>query len=96
MYGSIFNLKVKPGHEADLLKTLNETTSDTPEGGFAFFVMQPDQGGDWAAVAVFKDKESYVANANRPEQHEMFLSMMEHLEAEPRWNDGTYVISQVL
>ena len=96
MYGSIFNLKVKPGHEADLLKTMNKTTSETPEGVFAFVGMPTERAGGWKAVDVFKDKDSYVANANRPEQHEMFLSMMEHLESEPSWNDGTYVIGEVL
>ena len=44
---------------------------------------------------IFESKEAYVANANRPEQHESFLKMMEHLASEPTWNDGTYVIAEI-
>ena len=43
---------------------------------------------DWIMVALFQDKESYVANAEDPEQDRWFRRMMEHLEAEPQWHDG--------
>ena len=47
-------------------------------------------------VAVFRDKEAYVANANRPEQHESFMKIMDHLASEPDWTDGEYVIGEVI
>ena len=95
MYGTIFNLKIKPGHEGELLKELNEETSDKPDGMVAWFVMNPDNNNDWIGVAVFESKQAYIANANRPEQHQAFLKMMEHLESEPGWTDGEYAIGEI-
>ena len=95
MYGTIFNLKIKPGHEGELLKELNEETSDKPDGMVAWFVMNPDNNNDWIGVAVFESKQAYIANANRPEQHQAFLKMMEHLESEPSWTDGEYAIGEI-
>ena len=95
MYGTIFNLKIKPGHEGELLKELNEEASDKPDGMVAWFVMNPDNNNDWIGVAVFESKQAYIANANRPEQHQAFLKMMEHLESEPIWTDGEYVIGEI-
>ena len=95
MYGTIFNLDIKPGHEEELMKALEEETVSKPEGMVAWFVMKPDDKEQWIGVAVFENKEAHVANANRPEQHESFLKMMEHLETEPTWTDGTYVIGEI-
>ena len=48
-----------------------------------------DTGGDelWG-VAVFRDEESYRANANDPEQDKWYRRLREHLEADPEWHDG--------
>ena len=89
MYGTIFNLRVKPGHQQDLLTIID---SDPPKGMVAWFLMEPDDNNaDLIGVAVFESKEAHLANANRPEQHETFTKMMEHLVAEPSWTDGTYI-----
>ena len=95
MYGTIFNLNIKPGHEEALLAALKEETTSKPEGMVAWFVMNPDDKDEWIGVAIFESKEAYVSNANRPKQHESFLKMMEHLETEPIWTDGTYVIGEI-
>ena len=95
MYGTIFNLNIKPGHEEALLADLKEETTSKPEGMVAWFVMNPDDKDEWIGVAIFESKEAYVLNANKPEQHESFLQMMEHLETEPTWTDGTYVIGEI-
>ena len=94
MYGTIFNLDIKPGHHEALLKVLTEDQT-TPDGMVAWFVMNPDGKDEWIGVAVFESKETYEANANAPEQHESFLKMMEHLESEPTWTDGPYVFGQI-
>ena len=89
MYGTIFNLRVKEGHEGDLLEAMDE---QAPPGAVAWFLMRPDdKNADLVGVAVFESKEAYVANANSPEQHEEFTKWMEHLEAEPNWTDGEYI-----
>ena len=95
MYGTIFKMKVKPGHEDQLL-TILDSSGTQPDGGVAWFLMDPDSESEWIGVAVFDSKESHLANANNPEQHEMFLKMMEHLESEPTWTDGEYLIGQTI
>ena len=96
MYGTIFNLSIKPGHHDPLLKELNNTGYEQakPTGMVAWFVMQPDEKEEWIGIAIFESEEAHIANANSPEQHQMFLRIMEHLESEPTWTDGTYVIGQ--
>ena len=96
MYGTIFNLNIRPGHEDKLLAVMKEESTSKPEGMVAWFVMNPDEKDEWTGVAIFESKEAYVANANRPEQHQLFLKMMEHLESEPTWTDGTYVIGEIV
>ena len=93
-YGTLVELHVLPGHEEALLEHFNYE-QELPEGGLAWFVMNPDEKEHWIGVGVFESKEAYEANANRPEQHESFLKMMEHLASEPTWNDGTYVIAEI-
>jgi len=58
--------------------------------------MNPDDEGDLIGIAIFKDKESYRANSERPEQHKSFLEMIEYLDGEPTWNDGTFIIDQIV
>ena len=95
MYGTIFTLNIKPEHEEELLKTLKEGTASKPPGMVGWFVMNPDAKDEWIGIAVFESKEAHVSNANRPEQHQTFLKVMEHLEEEPTWTDGTYVIGEI-
>ena len=95
MYGTIFNLEVKPGHEEALLTSLKDDNVRKPEGMIAWFVMNPDENEDWIGVAVFESKDAHMSNANSLEQHESFLKLMEHLESEPIWVDGTYVIGEI-
>ena len=95
MYGSIFNLKPKKGKKDDLINHL-KNDEDRPEGGIAWYVLNPDNDGDLVGIAILKDKESYVKNAERPEQHESFMKMMDLLDEEPSWNDGNFVIGENL
>ena len=94
MYGSIFTLKVKSGHEEELLNLFKSYDQDRPKGGVAWFVLNADSKEEWVGVAVFASKEEYVANTERPEQHENFVQMMEHLESEPEWTDGEFLIGE--
>ncbi|MCL0101550.1 antibiotic biosynthesis monooxygenase [Dehalococcoidia bacterium] len=90
MYGTIFNIDVKPGHEEALLELFDR---ESPPGMLAWFLMRPDdQDADFVGVAVFESKESHIANANSPEQTEAFSQMMEHVASEPTWKDGEYVL----
>ena len=93
MYGTIFNLNVKDGHEQDLLEAVG---GEAPKGMLAWFLMRPDdRDADLVGVAVFESKEAHLANANSPEQHEMFTKIMEHLVSEPTWTDGEYIAGKI-
>ena len=95
MYGSIFSFKPKQGKKEDLINYLKKDQT-IPEGGMAWFVMNPDDEGDMIGIAIFKDEELYRANSEKPEQHKNFLEMMEYLDEEPKWNDGTFIINQIV
>jgi hypothetical protein len=42
-------------------------------------------------ATVWESKETYVANANSPEQHARYLKMVELFEGPPEWHDGEIV-----
>tara|TARA_B100000949_G_C13941764_1_gene309090 strand:- start:146 stop:430 length:285 start_codon:yes stop_codon:yes gene_type:complete len=93
MYGTIFNLKVKPGHEQDLLEV---TGGEPPKGMVAWFLMKPDEENtNLIGIAVFENKKAHLDNANSPEQHKIFTKMMEHLISEPTWTDGEYIAGEI-
>ena len=94
MYGTIFKLKIKEGHEDQLLSLMKEE-NETPEGMIAWFLMKPDENKEWIGVAIFDSVESHVNNANRPETNENFIKMMEHLDGEPELTDGEYLIGEI-
>ena len=94
MYGTIFKLKIKEGHEDQLLSLMKEE-NETPEGMIAWFLMKPDENKEWIGVAIFDSVESHVNNAKRPETNENFMIMMEHLDGEPEWTDGEYLIGEI-
>ena len=58
MYGSIFNLKPKKGKREELINHL-KINEEKPDGGLAWYVLDPDNNGDLVAIAIFKDKESF-------------------------------------
>lgn len=92
MYGTVARMKTKPGTEKQLL-ALNDSGTSIP--GMVFqHVFRLDEGeNDYYLVVGFESKEAYVANANSPEMHEMYLAYMELLDAEPKWHDGEVVFS---
>ena len=94
MYGTIFEIKVKDGHEQALIELMSDS-DEIPEGMIAWFLMKPDDGSDLVGVAVFESQEAHVKNANDPATNESFIKMMEHCESEPTWKDGTYIAGEV-
>ena len=95
MYGTIFNLDVKDGHKESLLNIMQQNDR-VPEGMVAWFLMNPsDESKDLIGVSVFKNKESHLANSENPDQHDYFVEMMKHLNSEPTWTDGEYVIGEI-
>jgi len=96
MYGTVAKLRVKAGAEQQFLQVAEITESAPIAGAVAVYVYQMDKDSrEFYMAVVFESKESYVANANSPEQHQRFLQMMEVLESEPEWHDGNVVFSNV-
>ena len=95
MYGTIFPMKVKPGQEQRVVDVFQEwETERRPkvEGVVAGFLFKPDKKpGELVGVAVFKDRASYMANANDPDQDKWYRKLRELLQADPAWEDGEYV-----
>jgi quinol monooxygenase YgiN len=93
MYGTIAKLRVKAGHIGGL--ELITKGASMPKGALALydFKMDADPNEVWMVV-VFESKEAYQANANSPEQGELYRWMMEYLEAEPEWHDGEIVLTK--
>ncbi len=58
----------------------------------ADYYFQMDTGGDeFYLVAIFRDRETYLANADSLEQHERYLQFRSFLVADPEWHDGDIV-----
>ena len=94
MYGTIAKMRVKAGAEQEFMRISQETESVPIDGVVAVYVYQMDKDSrEFYMVVVFESRESYVANANSPEQHQRFLQMMAVLESEPEWHDGNVVFA---
>tara|TARA_Y100001960_G_C14734905_1_gene859724 strand:- start:993 stop:1298 length:306 start_codon:yes stop_codon:yes gene_type:complete len=90
MYGTVFTMNVKNGHKNQLIEAIG--SDEYPEGMVCWFLLDPDNSEDvMTGIAVFKDKSTYIENANRPEQHQQYLRLLEHIEGEPMWTDGEIV-----
>ncbi len=92
MYGTVAKMRVKVGAEQEFMRVAQETESVPVPGVVAVYVYQMDADSrDFYMVVMFDSQESYIANANSPEQHQRFVRMMTALESEPEWHDGTVV-----
>ncbi|MFP3853751.1 MAG: putative quinol monooxygenase [Anaerolineales bacterium] len=87
MFGTVAKLKAKPG-ELDALLDLSEEAEHPPRAVAEYVYQMEEDPSTLYLVVVFEDEKSYRANAESPEQHERFMKMMQHLEAEPEWHDG--------
>jgi len=94
MYGTVAKLKIKPGSIDELNRV-----SDGRERGPGFvgvYAFQTDADPDEVyMVAIFDSKESYFANAGSPEQAAAYEKMAQLFAAEPEWNDGEIIYSDL-
>jgi len=80
-------MRVKPGKKDEAMSAL--MADDRQIKGFvSSYIYDTGDNELWGAV-VFRDEESYRANANDPEQDKWYRRLREHLEADPDWHDGT-------
>ncbi|HLF75317.1 MAG TPA: antibiotic biosynthesis monooxygenase [Anaerolineales bacterium] len=90
MYGTIARFRIKPGVRDEFIRTMDSFADDVIAGWVADYYFQMDQDPDeFYLVAIFKDKETYQANADSPEQHERYLELRSFLTDDPEWHDGS-------
>ena len=97
MYGSIFRMRPKAGHEqaiAEMVEQWHRERRPKVEGYVATYLFRPDnRPGEAIGVAVFASREAYRKNADDPDQDRWYRQMREHLEADPQWEDGEITFS---
>lgn len=90
MYGTIFKMKPKEGKEDEIIALFKEWESNRKphvKGAKIGYLFKLDNGG-MMGVAVFDNKEDYLANADSTEQDSWYQKLRENLEEDPEWNDG--------
>ena len=99
MYGTVFQIKVKPGQEQKIVEVFEEWGREREpktQGSVVTLLLKPDnKSGEFVGVAVFKDKETYTTNANDPEQDNWYRKMRELIQADPVWNDGEFLYTNI-
>jgi quinol monooxygenase YgiN len=93
MYGTIARFRIKPGVKDQFVEAMDSLGDAVIRGWLADYYFQMDSDSDeFYLVAIFRDKETYLANADSPEQHERYLKFRSFLVADPEWHDG-YIVS---
>ncbi len=92
MYGTVAQMRLKPGSESQMQALMKEyETLDIP-GYVQSTVYRMDNDPDeYYLAVVFDDRESYQMNAQSPEQAARYLRMAELLDGDPAWHDGEIV-----
>jgi quinol monooxygenase YgiN len=89
MYGTIARFRIKPGVRDEFVKAMDSFGDAMIAGWVADYYFQMDNDPDeFYLVAIFKDKETYMANADSAEQHERYLVFRSFLTDDPEWHDG--------
>jgi len=92
MYGTVAKMKANPGSGSLLAEMASQMDKDPPPGMVGYLVYQMDADpNEYMMAVVFQDKQSYVANAESPEQHTRYEGYRALLAEEPQWHDGEVV-----
>jgi quinol monooxygenase YgiN len=95
MYGTVARIKIKPGTFEKFQAWSEEQSQASSDGAVAVTVFQTNEDPDQLyMVVVFKDEESYYANADRPETNANYEKMAQYFADEPQWYDGEVVYYQ--
>jgi antibiotic biosynthesis monooxygenase (ABM) superfamily enzyme len=95
MYGTVARLRLKPEAAGQLEQQLKEFEGLSVPGYVSTTIYRMDaNSNEYYMAVVFDSRESYVANAEDPEQHQRYLQMRELLESDPEWHDGEVVYAE--
>jgi quinol monooxygenase YgiN len=90
MYGTVARLRIKPEMVGAVKALAEGRPSRAVPGSVASYLYQMDADPQELYLAVvFTSKETYLANANSPEQNAEYEQLLSFLEAPPEWHDGT-------
>ena len=92
MYGTVARMKVTRENLEKLRESMDDVAGRSVDGYIATHVLVPDEWHDEVLVVVFfKDRQTYLKNANDPKMDEDYRKIRAHLEADPEWTDGDWV-----
>jgi heme-degrading monooxygenase HmoA len=95
MYGTIGRMRTKPGVEAQLQEQMRIFEAANVPGVISTYVYRMDADpNEFFVATVWDSKESYVANAASPAQHQRYLAYKSLLQSEPEWHDGEIVYAK--
>jgi len=78
----------------DLSKEYDRDRGRRIKGYVADYIFESEKHpGEYLLVAIFQDRESYMANAASPEQDAMYRRMRAHLAEDPVWEDGEIILA---
>jgi heme-degrading monooxygenase HmoA len=97
MYGTVATLHVQPGQEAALIEEVRAEAEEAEMPGYiSQYLYRADADPHtFYLVVMFDSRQSYVANANSPAQHERYLRLRALLTRDPEWGDGEIVYPSV-
>lgn len=94
MYGTVARMRLKPGTESQLVELMKEYETVGLRGQVSTNVYRMDaDSNEYYLAVLFKDRESYHANAQSPEQDARYQRLAALLDGEPEWHDGEVVFS---
>lgn len=96
MFGTVARVMVRPAKEEEFVAIGEQWTQERGEATgqvAAYLFKQAGQPGEYYLVGIFRDRESYEANARDPETDRWYRRMRATLTADPEWHDGEVVQS---
>jgi hypothetical protein len=86
-------MKVKPGKLDELIALMSQDDRDVDGMIGSYLYKLTDKENELVVAVVFRDRESYFANADDEGQDDWYRKLVKLLEAPPTWEDGDIVSS---
>lgn len=93
MYGTVARMRFKEENKQALVDALMAHPTETP-GFIGAEILITGDAGELILAVRFEDKDSYVKNADSPEQNERYMQFRALLESDPEWTDGEWIASR--
>lgn len=91
MYGTVARISPIPGREQEIISLFEDwdrTRAPQARGYRSAYLFRPEnRPQEMIMVAVFDDKETYMANAADPAQDAWYRRLRALLTADPQWED---------